>query len=114
MEVNLNIDVMKEHLAQVTQEKTKEKNVNQDHSSESRLTKMYRFKSSLSFDDYKWLLQAHSIVASFYNSVNNQKGCEKSYVKYIQLIEKFYYQDSLEASNAYFMVGVYYFEENIA
>ncbi len=33
------------------------------------------------------------------------------YVKYIQLIEKFNNKDSLEASNAYFLVGVYYFEQ---
>ena len=58
-------------------------------------------------------LQAYGIIASFYNAVGNQEKCESSYVKYIKLIEKFYLQDSLEASNAYFLVGVYYFEESM-
>jgi TolA-binding protein len=31
-------------------------------------------------------------------------------VNYIHLIEKFYLKDSVETSNAYFLVGVYYFE----
>ena len=35
------------------------------------------------------------------------------YVKYIQLIEKFSSKDSVEASNAYFLVGVYYFEQQL-
>ena len=33
------------------------------------------------------------------------------YVKYVSLIEDFYDKDSMEAGNAYFMVGVYYFEQ---
>lgn len=31
-------------------------------------------------------------------------------MNYIHLIEKFYLKDSVETSNAYFLVGVYYFE----
>ena len=78
-------------LAHITQERTKEKNVHNDQSSESRVTKRQSFKQSLSFNDYRWLLQAYAIIASFYNSVGNQKHCELSYVKYVQLVEKFYH-----------------------
>ena len=72
-----------------------------------------QFKQSLTFNDYKWMQQAYGIIASLYSTVGNQKKCELSYVKYVQLIERFYHQDSLEASNAYFLVGIYYFEEQM-
>ena len=91
MENNLNFEMMKEHLGHINLERNKEKNVNQDHSSESRLTRISRFKNSLSFDEYKWLLQAYTIIASFYHAVGNTQQCEKSYVKYVQLLEKFYH-----------------------
>ena len=113
LESNLNIDEIKKDFANVTMERKQEKNVNNDHSSDSKMTKVMRFKQTLAFSDYKWLLQAYGVIASFYNSVGNQEKCEASYVKYIKLIERFYHQDSLEASNAYFLVGVYYFEESM-
>ena len=91
MENNLNFEMMKEHLGHINLERNKEKNVNQDHSSESRLTRISRFKNSLSFDEYKWLLQAYTIIASLYHAVGNTQQCEKSYVKYVQLLEKFYH-----------------------
>jgi tetratricopeptide (TPR) repeat protein len=31
----------------------------------------------------------------------------------VQLIERFYLRDSVETSNAYFLVGVYYFEQKL-
>lgn len=34
-----------------------------------------------------------------------------AYVKYVQWIEKFFGKDSLEASNCYFLVGLYYFDQ---
>jgi TolA-binding protein len=30
------------------------------------------------------------------------------------LIERFYLKNSLETSNAYYLVGVYYYEQNVA
>ena len=33
------------------------------------------------------------------------------YVRYVTLVEDFYEKDSIESGNAYFMVGVYYFEQ---
>jgi hypothetical protein len=35
-----------------------------------------------------------------------------AYVKYVTWIEKYYGKDSLEASNCYFLVGLYYFEQD--
>jgi len=51
-----------------------------------------------------------AIVGSFYNRLGYQKKCEEVYVEYVTYIELFYEIDSLEAGNAYFMIGVYYFE----
>jgi mannose-1-phosphate guanylyltransferase len=56
------------------------------------------------------MLSAIGIIASFYNSLGYQNLCEKVYVKYVSFVEEFYEQNSVETSNAYFMVGVYYFE----
>lgn len=39
-----------------------------------------------------------------------EQNCEAGYANYVHLIEKFYFKDSLETSNAYFLVGCYYFE----
>jgi hypothetical protein len=50
------------------------------------------------------------VVASFYNAIGNEVACEKTYVKYVQLVEKFFLKDSLETSNAYYLIGVYYHE----
>ena len=52
-------------------------------------------------------------MASFYNAIGMQVQCEKAYVRYVQLIEQFFHGDSLETSNAYFLVGIYYFEQNM-
>ena len=62
------------------------------------------------FADFKWKLSAYATIAAFYNSIGNQIKCEFIYVKYVQLIEKFFGKDSLEASNCYFLIGIYYFE----
>lgn len=56
------------------------------------------------------MLSAMGMIASFYNCLGRQKNCEEVYVKYVSLIEEFYERDSVEAGNAYFMIGVYYFE----
>lgn len=59
------------------------------------------------------MLSALATIAAFYNAIGNQVKCEKIYVQYVRWIEQFYGQQSLEASNCYFLVGVYYFEESL-
>jgi hypothetical protein len=53
-------------------------------------------------------------MAAIYNASGEEVSCEKTYVKYIQLIEKFFGSESLETSNAYYLVGVYYYEKEIS
>ena len=60
------------------------------------------------------MLQCYGIIANYYSQINENKKCENTYIKYIILIEKFYLKESLETSNAYFMVGVYYFEQKLS
>jgi hypothetical protein len=50
------------------------------------------------------------MLAAFYNSLGNQNKCERSYVIYVSLIEDFYDKQSLEVSNAYYLMGIYYSE----
>jgi len=56
------------------------------------------------------MLSALGTVAAFYNAAGYQVKCEQAYVKYVQYIEKIYGHESLEASNCYFLVGLFYFE----
>lgn len=57
------------------------------------------------------MLSALGLIASFYNSMGWSEYCERVYRDYIELVEEFYDPNSVESSNAYFMVGVYYFEQ---
>lgn len=66
------------------------------------------------FNEIRTILQAYSVVAAIYSACGNEVQCEKTYVKYIQLIEKYFNSDSLETSNAYYLVGVYYYEQEVA
>ena len=66
------------------------------------------------FKDFRWVLQSFGLMAAFYNAIGMQVQCEKAYVRYIQLVEQFFSNDSLETSNAYFLVGLYYFEQNLS
>lgn len=52
------------------------------------------------------------LIASFYNCLGCESKCEQVYTRYVQLVEDFYERESVEAGNAYFMIGVYYFEQN--
>jgi hypothetical protein len=63
------------------------------------------------FNDFRWVLQAHAMLGAFYNALGNQKKCEAAYVMYIKLLEQFYGEVSLEASNSYFLMGAYYHEQ---
>ena len=58
------------------------------------------------------MMSALSMIASFYNCLGYQRQCELVYGKYIQYTEQFYQADSLEAGHAYFMVAVYYNEQD--
>ena len=70
-------------------------------------------KELLLYKEYRWVLQSFGLMAAFYNAMNMQVQCEKAYVRYVQIVESFFTSDSLETSNAYFLVGVYYFEQNM-
>jgi len=67
----------------------------------------------LNYAEYKLILQAYGITAALNTAIGNQKKAEAAYVNYIHLIEKFFHKDSLETSNAYYLVGVYYFEQSL-
>ena len=56
------------------------------------------------------MLTSLGLVASFYNCLGMTRQCEDAYAEYITRIEEFYDPNSAESGNAYFMVGVYYFE----
>lgn len=56
------------------------------------------------------MLSVLAILASFYNSLGMQRQSESVYAEYIMRVEEFHEPNSLEVGNAYFMVGVYYFE----
>lgn len=68
-------------------------------------------KRSLDFNDFRWMLSAMGLIASFYNCLGSQLQCEHAYMRYVQVVEDFYERESVEAGNAYFMIGVYYFEQ---
>ena len=51
------------------------------------------------------------MLGAFYNALGNQSKTEKCYFMYIKMIEKFYSPTSLEVSNAFFLMGVYYSEK---
>jgi len=35
------------------------------------------------FAEFRWILQAYSVMAALYNACGNEVQCEKTYVKYI-------------------------------
>lgn len=54
-----------------------------------------------------------SVLASLFYAVGDYKNCEGIYVKYIRLVENNYGKDSLEISNCYFLIGVFYLQHVI-
>ncbi len=113
----ISIKEIKKQLSEVKKEKIESKSVAGDEKSSAQTKKQSGFRrgpggSNIpTFPDFKWMLSALATIASFYNAVGNQVRCEMVYVKYVQWIEKFFGKDSLEASNCYFLVGIYYFEQ---
>lgn len=63
-----------------------------------------------SMNDLRWLLSAYGLIAAFFASLGQHRDCEETYCMYVKIIEELYDRNSVEASNAYFMVGVYYYE----
>ena len=64
-----------------------------------------------SFLDLEWVLSALAMIAGFFNEIGDQVQCEQLYVLYAYYIERHYGQDSLEAANVYFLLGLYYIEQ---
>ena len=52
----------------------------------------------------------YSMIGNLFYSVGDTKYCEQAYVQYVDLIEKVYGELSLENSNSYFQVGVFYLQ----
>ena len=51
-----------------------------------------------------------SILASLFYAVGDYKNCEAIYVKYLKLIENNFGSNTLEISNCYFLIGVFYLQ----
>ena len=51
-----------------------------------------------------------SILASLFYSVGDYKNCELIYVKYLKLVENNFGSNTLEISNCYFLIGVFYLQ----
>jgi tetratricopeptide (TPR) repeat protein len=67
-------------------------------------------KRANSLNDLRWLLSAYGLIAAFFQALGRPRECEETYCMYVKIVEELYEPNSVEASNAYFMVGVYYFE----
>lgn len=51
-----------------------------------------------------------SILASMFYAVGDYKNCELIYVKYVRLVENNFGSNTLEISNCYFLIGVFYLQ----
>ncbi len=115
-EMKIIVKDIKKQIQDVKKEKAENKSVAGDDRSSAYTKKQSSMRNRPgssnipTFADYKWMLSAYATIAAFYNAIGNQIRCEMVYVKYVQWIEKFFGKDSLEASNCYFLVGLYYFE----
>lgn len=64
------------------------------------------------FNDFRWVLSAHSQIANVYHAFEEFQECENTYIDYVKMIEKFYNKDSTETGNAYLMMALFYFEQS--
>lgn len=116
-EMKFNIADLKREATEARKEKAENKSVTNDDKSSaitrSRQAQRNRpgFSSTPTLVDFKWMLSALATIAALYSACGNQVKCEKVYVNYVRWIEQFYGAQSIEASNCYFLVGLYYFEE---
>ena len=99
-----NIQNIKDHIYQ--------KNYQKENGMESlmRHEQSAHSRTNIQLPDFLWMLSSIATIAAFFNSIQHQKQCETVYVRYVKLTQDVYGNQSLEASNAYFMIGVYYFE----
>lgn len=119
-EMKISVKDIKKQLTEIKKEKQENKAATGDDRS-SAYTRKYTsnirnrptHSNITTFADYKWMLSAYATIAAFYNAIGNQKKCEMVYVKYVQWIEKYFGKESLEASNCYYLVGIYYFENEL-
>lgn len=115
--MKISVKDLKKQIQEVKKEKLENKSVAGDDRSSAYTKKQGPTRSKPgnsnipTFADFKWMLSSFGTIAAFYNAIGNQIRCEMAYVKYVQWIEKFFGKDSLEASNCYFLVGLYYFEQ---
>jgi len=120
-EFKFNVAELKKEVLEAKRERAENKTVTNDDKSsvmvKSKVGAAARNRQGNSitptFVDFKWMLSALGTIAAFYNAIGNQNRCEKSYVSYVRYVEQFYGSQSLESSNCYFLVGLYYFEENL-
>ena len=59
---------------------------------------------------FKFILSSLATIAALFNHIGNQKRAEIVYLRYAQIIEKYYGNNSLESSNWFFWIGVFYIE----
>lgn len=50
------------------------------------------------------------VLANLFYSVGDIKSCENCYVQYVKVIEIIFGPDSIETSNCYFLIGVFYMQ----
>ena len=66
---------------------------------------------SLNFNDFRRVLGLYAVLGNLYNAIGDQVNCEKMYIQYIKCIEKLYEPHTVEVSNCYFLIGIYYIEQ---
>ncbi len=54
--------------------------------------------------------QLVSLIANLFYAVGDVRACEAAYAKYVRLIEMVMGAESMETSNCYFLVGVFYIQ----
>ena len=80
-------------------------------SGKAKSTTMYRRADTTDFVDVKRILHVHGIIAAMYKGLGDSINAEKVYVKYCKIIERIFGIQSVEASNCYYYIGAYYYEE---
>jgi len=80
-------------------------------SAKSKTAGVHRRAETTDFSDIKRILHMHGIIAAMYKMLENQVEAEKTYAKYCKIVEKLFGIQSVEASNCYYYIGIYYYEE---
>ncbi len=80
-------------------------------SGKTKSVNMHKRVDASDFSDFKRILHMHGIIAAFYKQLENQVECEKTYAKYCKIVEKLFGIQTVETSNCYYYIGIYYYEE---